>query len=240
MIRQLRYIAIVVVAIGTVSAQIQTVELYGSGALSIDKRFQVTDATAFGGGVKLQYGLVGDLSIIIDAGYSTYSIEQTNEVQQWGWTIWERRYRNWVNIYTADTANFSSKVVSVQTMDVLPVSLNLAYRIELATDFDIRPVVGVGIDFFTRKLYHEETWTRKYPADGYQFTYSYHNFAPYKYGNPVFLTAGAAARFRISGLIVLHADCAYKMIAETSGELGYDNYPLTSAVTFTIGIGFQY
>ena len=240
MIRLLRYIAMVVVAIGTVTAQIQTVELYGSGALSIDKRFQVTEATAIGGGVKLQYGLVGDLSIILDAGYGKYSIEQTNEAQQWGWTIWERRYRNWVNIYSADTANFSSKVISVQTMDVLPVSLHLAYRIELATDFDIRPTVGIGIDFFTRKLYHEETWTRKYPADGYQFTYSYHNFAPYKYGNPVFLTAGAAARFRVSGLIVLHAECAYKMVAETSGELGYDNYPLTSAVTLTLGIGFQY
>lgn len=236
----LRHIVIMTSAFVTAAAQIQSVDVYGSGAVSIGKRFQVTDAAANGGGVKLQYGLAEDFSVVIDAGYGAYSIEQTNEVQQWGWTIWERRYRNWVNIYSADTANYSSKVVSMQSMDVLPVSVHLVYRIALGLDVDLRPSVGVGMEFYTRKLYHEETWTRKFPADGYQFTYTYHNFAPYKYGNPLFVAAGAAARYRISGLLLLHADIAYRMFMDTPGYFGYDNFPLTSTLAMTVGIGFQY
>jgi hypothetical protein len=238
--RLIIHIALAIIGITGGTAQIQSVELYGSGALSVGKRFQVTDATAIGGGMKIHYDIGSDLMITIDGGYAKYAIEQTNEVQQWGWTIWERRYRNWVSIYTSDTANFSSRIQSVQSMEVLPVSVNLAYRIEIASDLVVRPSAGVGIEFYTRKLYHEETWTRKYRADEHEFTYTYHNFAPYKYGNPVFINAGLATRYRFSDLMMFNADVAYKSILETKGEFGYDQYPMIGAVSFSLGISFHY
>jgi len=227
-------------SIAHLSAQIQSVEMYGSGIQSVGKRFQVTEAAAFGGGVKLHIVVMPNVVLTINGGFSQYSIEQTDEVKQWGWTIWERRYRNWVSIYSSDTANFSSRVVSVQSMESLPISVSLGYQFEVTPDLVVRPSVGAGIEFYTRKLYHEETWTRKFPADEYQFTYTYHNFAPYKYGNPLFMTAAVAARYSVTRLLALHADVSYAATMETKGQFGYDNYPLSGIALVSIGIGFNY
>lgn len=234
------HIIMACIGITHLSAQIQAVEIYGSGIQSVGKRFQVTDAAGFGGGVKLHFTVIPNLIVTINGGFSQYSIEQTDEVNKWGWTIWERRYRNWVSIYSSDTANFSSRVVSVQSMETLPISFSLGYQINISPDLFIRPSAGAGIEFYTRKLYHEETWTRKYPADDYRFTYTYHNFAPYKYGNPLFVTAAVAARYSVSKLLLLHADVSYSATLETKGQFGYDNYPLTGIASLSFGIGFYY
>jgi len=227
-------------ALSTAAAQLRSVQFSAAADLVPEKRLGITEASAYGGRLSVSYG-VGDAgTVTVDVGYSRYDIEQPDEVVRWGWTIWDRRYRNWVSIYSADTANFTGKVESVQSMESVPVTVKYSHRFPLTEDITVAPLLGAGVEFYTRKLYHNETWTRKYPQDGYQFTYSYHNFAPYKSGNPLFGVAGVNAEARLSRIIVLTAGAELRRYLDTPGSFGYDAYPFSTALSLFAGIGFTY
>lgn len=221
-------------------AQLSAVQFYGAGDMAVNKRLAVTSALSYGGGVTVSYTVMDDAFLVLDIGYANYSIDQDNVDNRWGWGIWDRRYKNWVNIYSADTANFRSSIVSVQNMESIPVSLKIGYLYYLTNELWFSPMIGLGAEFYTRKLYHEETWTRKYPTIGYEYTYSFHNFAPYKYGNPLFAVGGLKGSLNISQLIKIDAGISYKVFIHTSNMLGYDNFPFNSALSFQLGIGLKY
>lgn len=241
MIRRAAVIALLhVFVVPFAAAQLRSIQFAGVADLLPERRFGITDASAYGGRISVSYGVGESGTVTVDVGYARYDIEQPDEVVRWGWTIWDRRYRNWVNIYSSDTANFTGKVESVQTMESVPVTVKYTHRFALTEDISVAPLLGAGVEFYTRKLYHTETWTRKYPQDGYQFTYSYHNFAPYKSGNPLFGIAGVSAEARLSRFVVLTAGAELRRFLETPGSLGYDAYPFSTALSLFAGIGFTY
>ncbi len=237
-----RYVifAMLLFAVSGSSAQLLEINAQAGYSLPIGKRFGVTDAQGIGGGTELVYAISDNLRWSVGFGYQQYAIDQDDETNKWGWEIWNRRYRNWVNIYLSDTATYAGSVTAVQSMEVLPVTLSAILDLPLTEELFLRTSLGGGVSFYTRKLHHEERWIKKFPSDNHRFEYTFHNFAPSKTGHPVTAHLAVGAVWRVSRIIHLNGTVRYGLTISTPGEWGYDQYPFNGTATIGGGISFRY
>ena len=220
--------------------QVHSVAFYGSYAYATSTRLDVDYARAWGGGVRLRLGIADPVQLGITGGYEQYAIQQPDELNRWNWKFWDERYEGIVRDNLASDTTLRASFDTVQTMELFPVLLTVEVVLAPFGDLTIRPSVGAGFLFYTKKLYLEETWSRSYSQIDYTFQYSYRNFANTKSGNPLAAVAGLEVSYRLGDLLSLDAGAYYRGVIATPGSLGYDELPYTSALSLTLGFSLMY
>jgi hypothetical protein len=221
-----------------VYGQIQSITTTASYGIGLSKRLNVETASAAGGGVEVTLKLSGDYSVGLQAGYASYSISQTDQLNRWNWNFWNDRYYPKVQSDMRADPNLSAEIGSVQTMDEIPVMLAVHYHVSAGERLEIVPGVGAGLSFFSRKLYADETWTKQFPQSQYTLTYNLRNFAPPKKGNALVLALGCDATYHIGGDVNIIAGAHYR--SYLSATSGFEEFPLASGCIIKLGLNFLY
>lgn len=221
-------------------AQLRSLSAFTEYSSTLSKRLNVKNADAVGGGVDVVFAVDEKLSLGIRGGYYLYSVNQTNQLNGWGWRFWDDRYLNKIQADMKADPSLSAVIGSIQKMDLIPLTFHVDYSIEAAEDLNIIPSLGAGIAFYQRRLYADETWTKNFPAASYSFTYSFRNFAPAKKGNPIFAAVGAAVSYKMFSSIGVNGSLNYTHYLETPDRFGYDNFIFTNEFTVRLGLEFFY
>lgn len=220
-------------------SQLQSVNIFGDYSSVLSKRISVTQASSLGGGIEVRFKLSENFSLGLIGSYQLFNIEQDDELNKWNWEFWNLRYKGITQSDLTDT-NLRAVFTSVQKMDLFPFLISLNYNYALAEKFIISSAVGGGILFYTKKLYLDEYWEKKFNQIGYMFSYSYHNFAPDKNGNPIALMLGLNLSYEIFNNFRIASIFNFLQVIKTNGKLGYDEFPFNNSMSFKIGLTFIY
>lgn len=221
-------------------AQLQSISLFSDYSFAGKKNLEITRADAVGALVQLKFNVFENLGFSIISGYKLYSLNEPDVLRTWDWDFWTNRYYpKIVSDLNADP-NLSVEIGAIQKMDLIPVILFINYDFILFDKLKITPSAGAGVNFYTRRMFANETWTKKFPQANHSFTYSYRNFAPDKKGNPVFAKFGLSFNYNLLSYLDLSASSSYSKIFETKKSMGYDTFPFNSEISINLGISFKY
>ena len=221
-------------------AQIHSVNVFGSYSIALGKRLSVTRADALGGGVELRVRVSDNINISVIGGFERYSIDQDSALAKWNWRFWVERYSGIVKDNLASDSSLSATLNPVQYMEVVPILAAVSIELSPAENLTVRPSIGGGVLFYTRSLYLQEEWQKRFHALDYTFEYSYRNFAGDKKGNPFVVFGRAELSYQLSDLFTVDASARYTTALNTDGKYGYDEFPFRDMVTFTVGLSFLY
>ncbi len=222
------------------AAQLRSIEVYTNYASPFSKRMAVQRIDGVGGGVDITYSLAEHVSIGLRGGYVLYSIDQTDQLINWGWTFWNDRYLNKIQADMRADPSLSSVIGSVQKMDLIPVALHLDYAFAAAEKFTITPSVAGGLSFYTRRLYADETWTKQFPAANYSFTYNFRNFAPAKKGTTFHAGVGCLLNYRVFSDVNITTAAMYTQYVSTVNQAAYAAFPFENEMDIRLGVEFVY
>lgn len=222
-----------------VTAQIKSVNIYTDYSTALNKIIGVNKADAVGGGAKVKFILSENFCFGFTGGYKLYSIAQPNDINNWGWIFWTERYYSKIISDLAADPNLSVVITSVQKMDLIPFSFFVEYELPVAENLIFSPSAEWGIYFYTKRLYAIETWSKYFPAENYSFTYSYRNFAPRKYGSPMFAKLNLDLEYRIGETIGISGSIGYShpLLSSKASE---NNFPLKSELSLGLGLTIIY
>lgn len=219
--------------------QLSSISLSGDYSISGSKRLAVTKADAVGGALKIDYKLLDNLSVSLIGGYQLFSVQQDSGLIQWKWDFWDNRYRGNVNADLTDTT-LRATIQSIQKMDVIPLIVTVNGDFTFGEKFFVQPSIGGGILFYSRRMFLEEEWSKKYEQIGYVFQYKFRNFAPSKNGNPLVVYGGINLGYHLNDAFRIDASINYTQILKTEGKFGYDNFIFKNYISTKLGITFQY
>ncbi len=222
------------------NAQLRTITAYTEYSSTLSKRLDVTKADALGGGVDILFAVSEEITIGMRGGYYFYSVQQTDQLNRWGWRFWNDRYLNKIQADMKADPSLTAVIGSVQKMDLIPLTVHGDYTIAAAEDLTVTPTIGIGAAFYQRRLYADETWTKTFPSANYSFTYSFRNFAPSKKGNPLFGTIGASVSYKMFSSIGVHSSVNYTQYLKTPGKFGYDGFIFSNEFSLRLGLDFTY
>ena len=228
------------ICVSTSFAQLRSVTLYGNYVTALGKQQSFSAVRGFGGGVEARIAVAEHFGVNLAFGYDRYgTIEQDSALIKWDWKFWNERYAGNVRIDTlADT--LKAILNPVQYMEVLPLILTMSFEIEAFEKFWIRPAIGGGVLFYTRSLYMDEEWRKKFNSIGYTFEYEFRNFAPDKKGNPFAVVGGVELSYQLFESLALSAQSRFTSVIKTKGKFGYDEFPMKSSLSLSLGLSFLY
>lgn len=218
--------------------QLQSINFHGDYNNPLSKRFDISEVSGMGGGVKARFNIIGDLSIDLGIGYNYFDVKQDSAVAQWDWRYYSQ-YMDFVESVLSDT-NYTARFKPVQKMDIIPVSLNFNYEIELLNNLSITTSLGGGILFYNRRLYLNEEWKKQFTSIDYTFNYEFRNFAPDRKGNPLFILSGLEIAYSLSELIDINTVAQYNYIIDTGGKFGYKYFPFDDSINLNLGLTIKY
>jgi hypothetical protein len=221
-------------------AQLEQIKVFTDYSFAGSKNLATYKADALGGSIATNFHIYENLFINIQLGYALYSIGQDSALTQWKWDFWEQRYKGNVRADTASDKNLTARIDVIQKMDVIPFVITFNYKFSFSEDFDIRPSVGGGFMYYSRRLFLEEHWKKVYTSYNYTYEYSYRNFAPNKTGNPLLFTAGLNMNYKIAEILALSGDFYYTHFLKTIGKFGFDDLPFNDSFTIKLGLTFLY
>ena len=224
----------------TALGQFRSATVFGSYSSALTKRLGVTEALGWGGGLELQFDLTESFGISLTGMYEYLWIDQPDALDQWNWDFWIQRYRGIVQANLASDPNLSATLTPDVAMEAIPVYLSGSFRLEPLSGVQLRPYVGAGIYFYTKKLYLLEEWNKYFPDVDYTLTYDYHNFAPPKTGNPFLAVAGLDVSGGLFDLLEIAGGVRYLHVLGSGGSRGYGEMPMENSLSVRLGIGFVY
>ncbi len=125
-------------------------------------------------------------------------------------------------------------------MDLVPVQISLKGNFNPIKNFYVKPHLGAGIYFYTRRLYLEERWRKIFYEANYTFEYSYRNFATNKYGNPAGVFGLIEFDYQPSEIFTIGTAFGYTYFLKTKGKMGFDQFPIRDYLNFKIFLTFLY
>lgn len=229
-----------VVTVSSAVAQIHSVQFFGTYSTALGKRIFVTKATSFGGGAEVRFHVGGGLFINLRGGYERYGIEQDSALARWNWRFWTERYAGIVRENLTTNPSLSATLTPVQYMEAIPLMLAVGMEFLMSETLILRTAVGGGAFFFTRSLYLDEQWQKRFDAQNHTFEYRYRNFASDKKGNPLVVGGHAEMAYLFAEGFSLDVSLRYLHVLSTPGKFGYNEVPLKGALSVMVGISFLY
>lgn len=201
--------------------------------------FSINEVKGFGGGAEVSFSITENFSLKISGGYQGLTVNQDSALAQWNWVFWDTRYRGIVNSNLSDP-KYSAAFNPVQEINTLPFFLEAEYNFSLSESFSLAASLGGGVIFYTRSLYLEEIWQKKFDEQNYTFEYSFRNFAQDKKGNPFAAKSGIEIKFQLNEIIQLYSGGSFMYVFRTAGDFGFNEFPLSEAFNIKAGIKFLY
>jgi hypothetical protein len=237
-------------------AQIQSVNFVGAYTTTFNANadWKVESTKGYGGDVQVKFNLSGNWKLGINAGYRVISIKQNNVAlfAEYNWKYWQRYYGNindpnfknatqWVQTLLKGDSTYSASFNPVQDMDVFPVAVNISYELTPVKNLVVRPYLGTAILFYQKRLYVDETWSRKFAsADNYVYSYSFRDMDTYIVGNPLSGQAGFEAEYQLNDLVKLTAGAEYYVLYGKKFGAGYSDFPMKNMFSAQLGVMLLY
>ncbi len=228
------------VAASSAFGQIHSVQFFGNYSAALGKRIHVTKATSFGGGAEVRFQIGGGVYLNLSGGYERYSIDQDSALARWNWRFWNERYSGIVRENLTTNPSLSATLTPVQFMEAIPIMLTVGTEFMLSESFIVRPALGGGAFFFTRSLYLDEQWQKRFDSQNHTFEYRYQNFASDKKGNPLIVAGQVEMGYLFAEGFSFDASVRYVHVLSTPGKFGYNDVPLSGALSVLLGISFLY
>ncbi|MFH0736641.1 MAG: hypothetical protein V1773_00830 [bacterium] len=222
----------------SVYSQIHSVDVYGEYSSPLTKRINVTDIDGVGAGAKIRIKIYDNVSLNVYGGYTLYSLSQENGLATWNWQFWGR-YNDFIQQTLSDEA-YKSFLSPVQKMDLLQLSFTFDYDFTVIEKLHVKPALGAGVYFYTRRLYIDETWSKYFSAIDYTFEYSFRNIAPEKFGNPLFYTAGIDLNYELMENFWINGSAKYVNVFDSDYSYGFDLFPFKEALNLNLGLTILY
>lgn len=220
--------------------KLNSISFYVDYSYPMNKRLLVHKIDAVGGGAILTFNIYKYLHLNLTAGYSLFSLQQEKALEQWNWRFYSERYSAIVKDNLRADSSLAATLNPIQKMELNIFTLSFTYQYSLTKNIFIKPEFGAGIFFFTRRLYLEETWRKKFESIDYTFEYSYRNFASNKYGNPFAVFGGISITFQPSEIFSIGTSLNYYDFFRSIGKFGYDQFPINDYLNFKIILSFLY
>lgn len=221
-------------------SQLQYIKFSSDYASGLTKRLSVTRAEALGGTLDIGFNISDLFTITFSGGYQLFKVDQDTALAQWNWLFWETRYRGNIQAAIQSDPAMIGILKPIQKMDFFPVLIKFSKEIEVFNNLFVKPSVGGGMIFVTRRLILEETWSRYFDQINYNFQYSYYNFADDKKANPVALFGGLNLSYEFAPGYRVHGDFNYLQILKTEDKLGYNEMPFENSLNIKLGLTFLY
>lgn len=221
-------------------SQLQFIKFSSDYSSGLTKRLSVTRAEALGGTLDVGFNVSDLFTVTFSGGYQLFNIDQDSALAQWNWLFWETRYRG--NIQAAIQSDPAMKgiLTPIHKMDFFPVLIKFSKEFKLFNNLFVKPEIGGGMIFVTRRLILEETWSRYFDQINYNFQYSYYNFADDKKANPVALYGGLNLSYEFAPGYRIHSDFNYLQILKTEDKFGYNAMPFENSLNIKLGLTFLY
>jgi hypothetical protein len=219
---------------------LHSIKFFADYSNPIKTRFAVTKIDAVGAGVELCFNFSKTFSVSLKGAYQLFSLQQDSAIAQWNWRFYTERYSSIIKDNLRADSSLKASLDPIQKMDLIPVVLSFNAEFEPINNFYIKPHIGAGVFFYTRRLYLEETWQKKFDAVNYTFEYSYRNFATNKYGKPVAALAGIELGYNLNDAFRINSALNYFYFFKTPGKIGFDQFPINDYLNFNIGLTFLY
>ncbi|MGE5621313.1 MAG: hypothetical protein ACM3U0_01935 [archaeon] len=224
-----------------------------SGTFSKRSDLQISSLKGMGGDIEVRFDVYGQFRLSVTGGYTVFSVEQNMYAMfsEWNWRYWKRyfgdindpnfsRSTQWVQSILKDSS-YSASFNPVQKMDVFPVFLTGSLEFNASDDVAIRPYLGAGVLFYSKRLYVEESWKKVFAGlDNYVYGYSYRNMSENVTGNPYAALAGMDIKYKVSDVLSLGLSARYAYVVKTKGKYGYDNFPVKDIYSAQLGLTFSY
>ncbi len=220
--------------------RLHSIAFYTDYSYPTKKRLQVTKIDAVGGGVDVSFQLFRNFLITFTGGYSLFSLQQEKAIEQWNWRFYWERYRGIIQDNLRADSTLAAYLNPVQKMDLMPLTISFKVDISPLPNFYIRPQIGAGIFFYTRRLYLEEVWRKKFQELDYTFEYSYRNFAQDKYGNPFSAFTSFELAYQPSDIFAVGSSLGYFYFFKTPRKFGFDQFPILDYFNIKICLTFLY
>ncbi len=222
-----------------VSAQIvSSVDIFAEYSKPGKKLASISKIDGVGAGVKLNFPIKEKFSLNLLGGYTLYSIDQDNPLSDWNWEFWTR-YNDFVR-QTLSDASYKNFNNPIQKMDLINLYITLDYDFVPIEKLHIKPVIGSGVYFYTRRLYIDETWSKYFSTLDYTFEYEFRNIAPEKTGNTLFYIGGLDINYEISEGFWLFGSVKYANTFDSKFSFGFDKMPFKNAVNTNLGLTILY
>lgn len=220
--------------------KLSSIAFYTDYSYPLKKRLLVTKIDAVGGGAEVSFSLIKGFEISITGGYSLFSLQQDSAIQQWNWRFYTERYAGIIRDNLRADSTLAAYLNPVQKMDLVPLQVSLKGVFQPFKNIYVKPQIGAGVYFYTRRLYLEERWRKIFYEANYTFEYSYRNFASNKYGNPVGVFGLVEFDYQPSGIFTVGTAIGYNYFIKTPGKMGFDQFPINDYINFKIFLTFLY
>lgn len=220
--------------------KLSTISFYTDYSYPLSKRLMVTKIDAVGGGIEVSFSVNKYLELSLSGGYSLFSLQQDSAIQQWNWRFYTERYAGIIRDNLRADSTLAAYLNPVQKMDLVPFQISLKGIFTPAKNFYVKPQLGAGIYFYTRRLYLEERWRKIFYEANYTFEYSYRNFASNKYGNPAGIFGLIEFDYQPSEIFTIGTTFGYTYFFRTKGKMGFDQFPIQDYFNFKIILTFLY
>lgn len=229
--------------------QLHSISVYGELSNALNSSFRpasfvnddlkIQRADAKGGSVSVRYNVIEHFNVSLSAGFKLYSISQDSAVEKWNWKFWDLRYKGNVRDALNSDSTLKAIIYPIQRTETYPVFIVLGYNPWHNDDWEVSVQYGIGVIFYYRKLTLSETWMKYFKQVGYQFSYSYQNFAPSKVGNPVASNIALQATYKFSESFGVTASAQYLLVHNVFNT-GYENFPFRRAIESKLGLTIFY
>ncbi|MCX7761458.1 MAG: hypothetical protein N2252_01325 [Candidatus Kryptonium sp.] len=214
------------------------------------------------------FGFSGELKFKLDqrskwkfgfiSGYRDLKIEPSDSmtIERWNWDYWRIWYRSHVRSLIADS-NYAVNLNPEQRLYVLPVKIYFGRDFSFGK-FTFLTGFVLGLTFYERAFWLNETWWKRFPnvsgGETYVFQYSFKNNAPSKKGTVLNLGVKFEAGFRLTkiasftfGFEFEHYPSINKIERVEFGKIvlggvgeSYKNFVLRDVFKLTAGFAFNY
>ncbi len=229
--------------------------LYGVKGINYVER---VSGIGFSGELKFALGKSG-WKLKFVSGYSDSKLSPSDSmtIERWNWDYWRIWYRSHVRSLIVDS-NYAVDLNPEQRLYLLPAKFYLGRDFEVGK-FKFFAGAGVGLTFYERAFWLNETWWKKFPnlpdnGEVYVFQYSFKNNAPSKKGTVLSLGVYASGTYALTKIASLKFSLEFEHYPSLNGiekvEFGKivlknvreadKNFVLRDVLKLTLGFSFNY
>jgi hypothetical protein len=201
-------------------------------ALSLTEGVQA----AAGPGVtaRLHAPLVRGFGVSGRLGLDWLAVEQDDPIPRWDWGYWEALWATWSETYRT-RPDMDAVFRPVQHAILIGGAVGPSFSVG-GERHSVTLWAGPSLTYYTRRLYNEETWSRRYDSIEHTFAYTIRNYAPDKTGLVLGADAGVSGSYRVAPWLGVSGGVSLRRLQlDPSPEL-----PINDLVSLDLGFSVRY